>query len=208
MSSEFLLAPTRWPKSLRTLCTRLRFWQSNFQNQDVACKKVAGSSSARHKDNNGNNDSEVFLLLKIQHYQNEPITYYQVRFHVCYNSQKGWTTWEMLLSHVEWSTLLTVTAAGPLPSTLLTTPKLEGNGIPTYSSPISTPTTPWWPTTPVRKCCTLGIAGIKSPIPSRLRNIRFITWSASNGKQMSWSLNALLFVNGAVLNRMVNLNHS
>ena len=104
----------------------------------------------------------------------------------------------MLLSPVEWSMLSKSTTPGPLPSTLLTTPKLERSGIPTYRSPISTATTSWWPTTPERKCCTLGITGVKSPIPSLLRNIRFITWSADDGKQISWSGNALLFVDNAV----------
>ena len=48
------------------------------------------------------------------------------------------------------------------------------SGTPTFSSPISTATTPWWTTTPDKKCSTPGTTGIWSLIPSPLTKIRFV----------------------------------
>ena len=70
---------------------------------------------------------------------------------------------------------------GPRPSTLLTTPRLEDNGTPIFSSPISSVAPPWWPTTPEKKCCTPGLPGVWSLIPFRLRSVRLITSSAGVG---------------------------
>ena len=39
-----------------------------------------------------------------------------------------------------------------------------------FSSPISTATTPWWTTTPVKECCTPGTTSVWSLILSRLNH--------------------------------------
>ena len=80
----------------------------------------------------------------------------------------------MHLWPVEWFTVSTAIIQSPRPSTLLTTPRLENNGTPTFSSPISSATIPWWPTTPEKECCTPGTTGVWSLIPSRLRKVRLI----------------------------------
>ena len=74
--------------------------------------------------------------------------------------QKLWVQWEMRLWPVAWSIVLTPIAQGSQPSTLLTTPRLENNGTPIFSSPISSGSTPWWTTTPEKECCTPGITGV------------------------------------------------
>ena len=79
----------------------------------------------------------------------------------------------MLLLPVEWFTVLTTIAAGPLPSITLTTPRQENSGTPTYSSQTSTPTIPWWITTLGKECCTLGTVVVKLLTLSLLKNIRF-----------------------------------
>ena len=107
--------------------------------------------------------------------------------------QKLWAQWEMHLWPVEWFTVSTAMIQSPRPSTLLTTPRLEGNGIPTFSSPISSATTPWWPTTPEKKCCTPGTASVWSLIPSRLRNVRLITWSAGDRLEKMLIRDALVY---------------
>ena len=61
------------------------------------------------------------------------------------------------------------------PSTLHTTPRLENGGTLIFSSPVSSATTPWWPTTPEKECCTPGTTGVWSLIPSCLRNTRLTT---------------------------------
>ena len=95
--------------------------------------------------------------------------------------QEGWTPWEMLLWPVGWFTALTPITPGQQPSTMHTTPRLDVHGTPTFSSPISSATIPWWPTTPEKKCCTPGTTGVWSLIPSHLRKIRLITGSADDG---------------------------
>ena len=80
----------------------------------------------------------------------------------------------MRLWPVEWFTVSTAIIQSPQPSTLLTTPRLDVHGTPTFSSPISTATTPWWTTTPEKECCTPGTTGVWSLIPSNLRNIKLI----------------------------------
>ena len=84
-------------------------------------------------------------------------------------AQNQWARWAMLLLSVELSTASTPITADPLPSTLLTTQRHQHSGIPTYSSQTNTATTPWWITTPEKKCCTLGTTGVKSPTLSLSR---------------------------------------
>ena len=76
----------------------------------------------------------------------------------------------MHLWPVVWSTVSTAIMEGPQPSTLLTTSKLGVHGTPTFSSPISTATTPWWTTTPMKECCTLGTTSVWSLILSLLNH--------------------------------------
>ena len=60
----------------------------------------------------------------------------------------------------EWFTVTTAITQSPQPSTLLSIPRLDVHGTPTFSSPISTATTPWWTTTPEKECCTPGTTGV------------------------------------------------
>ena len=60
----------------------------------------------------------------------------------------------------EWFTVTTAITQSPQPSTLLSIPRLGVHGTQTFSSPISTATTPWWTTTPEKECCTPGTTGV------------------------------------------------
>ena len=62
----------------------------------------------------------------------------------------------MRLWPVEWFTVSTAITQSPQPSTLLMTPRLDVHGTPTFSSPISTATTPWWTTTQRKSVVRLG----------------------------------------------------
>ena len=46
---------------------------------------------------------------------------------------------------------------------------------PIFSSPVSSATTPWWPTTTEKEYSTPGTTGVWSLIPSCLRNTRLTT---------------------------------
>ena len=48
--------------------------------------------------------------------------------------------------------------------------KLGVHGTPTFSSPISTATTLWWTTAPVKECCTPGTTSVWSVILSLLNH--------------------------------------
>ena len=74
--------------------------------------------------------------------------------------QKLWAQWEMHLWPVQWFTVSTAIIQSPRPSTLLTTQRLEDNGTPIFSSPISSGSTPWWPITLEKECCTPGTTGV------------------------------------------------
>ena len=89
-------------------------------------------------------------------------------------AQRGCPIWEMLLWPVEWFTVSTNTAAKPLPSILLMTPRQGNSGFPTYSSQTSMVTTPWWTTTPGKECCTLGTTNVLLLTLSPLRNSKLV----------------------------------
>ena len=87
------------------------------------------------------------------------VVYYWTRsfimftFHLFFLFQRIWGQWEMRLWPVEWFTVSTAITQSPQPSTLLSIPRLDVHGTPTFSSPISAATTPWWTTTPEKECC-------------------------------------------------------
>ena len=88
--------------------------------------------------------------------------------------QKRWALWETRLQPVAWFIVSTAIVQSPQPSTLRTTPRLGNSGTRTFSSPISTATTPWQTTTPEKECCTPGTTRIWSLIASPLTKIRFV----------------------------------
>ena len=63
-------------------------------------------------------------------------------FFVIFQSSRIWGQWEMRLWPVEWFTVSTAITQSPQPSTLLSIPRLDVHGTSTFSSPISTATTP------------------------------------------------------------------
>ena len=132
--------------------------------------------------------SITLFIWKLAHSQ--LLSYSEFPFNVIL--QKLWAPWEMHLWPVGWSTVLTPIVEKQ-PSTLHTTPRLENSGTPTFSSPISTTTTPWWPTTPMKECCTPGTTIVWSLILSLLRNTRLITWSSGVGLENTLIRDAFLW---------------